>query len=587
MRKTFILILLGLLCSVGMSWGADVTKALSDVTTFTSTTSEWTYSSVKLQNNTVYVEVPTSTVAGTVAFKGSGTDTGRLLYIYKTNGTVKDETRSMQYQNSYQSVSFTSSDIKTVGEKYYLVFSTTHDWKAVATKVTITSPLVSVTYKANGGSGDDIAASAIFAAPNTFSYGGHTFVGWNTQSDGNGASYVVGDVITSATNLFAQWASYTVTYDANGGSGTMSPSSNEILDCTFTPPAIGERFIGWNTAADGSGDEYQPGDDVTSDLDLFALWETLSEYRTVINAAITTNLPTGSTKDGITYNYNGSEYSDATGIKLNDNSADYLHISTGSLGSIFKVVINVKVGKQSASNGIKYGFVASGESVSTTKNNMSTSFEEVTLKPNETCTNFKIMRNGTAVYIKEITVYYYPSCHILNLTAGKWASFCPTIGVSIPEGVTAYKGAISGTDVILTPIGQSNIPAGVGVILKANATNSYTFSSTTATAIDGNSLMGTIQRKARDGEKTTYALSTINDEQLFYTYVGGYIPANKAYFETSAVFAPGYRIVEGDNNATSIDNFESSEDGIKFIQNGKLFIKKNGVVYDMMGTIVK
>ena len=586
MKKTIFLVLLGLVCSVGSVW-ADVTKALSDVTTFTSTTSEWTYGELKIKNvGQVYVEVPTATAAGSVAFKGNGANSSRFLYIYGTNGTVKDETRKMEFATTYQSVSFTSSDIKTSGGKYYLVFATGDDWKAVATKVTVTSPLVSVTYKANGGTGDDIAASAIFAAPNTFSYGGRLFTGWNTQSDGNGASYAVGDVITSATNLFAQWASYTVTYDANGGSGTMSPTSNEIVDCTFTSPTVGKRFVGWNTSADGLGDKYEVGDDVTSDLDLFALWETLSEYRIVLNASFSTNKPTTTTYDGITYNYSVQSITDADGLYLKDND-HYLHFSIGSLGSIYKIELNIKAGGNSESKGIKYGFVGEDAATTDTKNNLSTSFTSYVIKPSSSASDFKVMRNGTSIYIKEITVYYYPSCHILNLTSGKWASFCPTMGVSIPEGVTAYKGAISGTDVILTPIGQSNIPAGVGVILKADETTSYTFSSTTATAIDGNSLMGTIQRKARNDVKTTYALSTINDEQLFYTYVGGYIPANKAYFETSAVFAPGYRIVEGDNNATSIDNFESSEDGIKFIQNGKLFIKKNGVVYDMMGTIVK
>ena len=44
------------------------------------------------------------------------------------------------------------------------------------------------------------------------------------------------------------------------------------------------------------------------------------------------------------------------------------------------------------------------------------------------------------------------------------------------------------------------------------------------------------------------------------------------------------RIIE---NTTNIDNVEANEDAIKFIQNGQMFIKKNGIVYDMMGNIVR
>ncbi|MBR4546963.1 MAG: DUF5123 domain-containing protein [Paludibacteraceae bacterium] len=44
------------------------------------------------------------------------------------------------------------------------------------------------------------------------------------------------------------------------------------------------------------------------------------------------------------------------------------------------------------------------------------------------------------------------------------------------------------------------------------------------------------------------------------------------------------RIIE---NATDIQNVEGNETAVKFIENGKLFIKKNGVVYDAVGAVVK
>ena len=64
---------------------------------------------------------------------------------------------------------------------------------------------------------------------------------------------------------------YTVTYNANGGSGTMEPTTNEIAECSFTYE--GKDFVEWNTASDGNGTSYTAGDEVTDDLNLYAIWE--------------------------------------------------------------------------------------------------------------------------------------------------------------------------------------------------------------------------------------------------------------------------------------------------------------------------
>jgi uncharacterized repeat protein (TIGR02543 family) len=71
-------------------------------------------------------------------------------------------------------------------------------------------------------------------------------------------------------------ASYTVTFNANGGSGTMSPetasSATALTLNTFT--RTGYAFNGWNTAADGSGTSYADGASYpfTSSITLYAQW---------------------------------------------------------------------------------------------------------------------------------------------------------------------------------------------------------------------------------------------------------------------------------------------------------------------------
>ncbi len=67
---------------------------------------------------------------------------------------------------------------------------------------------------------------------------------------------------------------YTITYNANGGSGTMSPTTGSnpaVAACTFTAPN-GKVFSKWNTAANGSGTDYAAGDKPGNDLSLYAIW---------------------------------------------------------------------------------------------------------------------------------------------------------------------------------------------------------------------------------------------------------------------------------------------------------------------------
>ena len=91
--------------------------------------------------------------------------------------------------------------------------------------------------------------------------------------------------------LYAKWTAntYTVVYDANGGSGSMSNQSftydgqQNLSANTFTYP--GKLFDGWNTAADGSGTSYSDGQSVKNltatngaRVTLYAQWELDSNY---------------------------------------------------------------------------------------------------------------------------------------------------------------------------------------------------------------------------------------------------------------------------------------------------------------------
>jgi hypothetical protein len=70
---------------------------------------------------------------------------------------------------------------------------------------------------------------------------------------------------------------YTVTFDPNGGTGTMAPQTNDtptVLTLnSYTNGSL--TFIGWTTNADGSGTPFADGSQYafTSDITLFAQWQ--------------------------------------------------------------------------------------------------------------------------------------------------------------------------------------------------------------------------------------------------------------------------------------------------------------------------
>lgn len=48
-----------------------------------------------------------------------------------------------------------------------------------------------------------------------------------------------------------------------------------------------QSFVGWNTAADGSGVTYQPGETLTmpdNDVTLYAMWHIVAETRSVTDS---------------------------------------------------------------------------------------------------------------------------------------------------------------------------------------------------------------------------------------------------------------------------------------------------------------
>ena len=120
-----------------------------------------------------------------------------------------------------------------------------------------------MTFDANGGSTPSPTSKAVtygstYGTLATTSRTGYTFAGWFTAASG-GTQVTSATIVGTASNhtLYAQWTAntYTVTFDANGGS-TPSPTTKSVTyGSTYgtlaTTSRTGYTFAGWFTAASG------------------------------------------------------------------------------------------------------------------------------------------------------------------------------------------------------------------------------------------------------------------------------------------------------------------------------------------------
>ena len=135
--------------------------------------------------------------------------------------------------------------------------------------------------------------------PENPSRSGFSFTGWNN----GGTAYAFGTAVTANLTLTAQWetvATYTVTYNANGGSGAPNAQTKNagvaLMLSDLRPSKAGAYFVGWATTDNATSSEYQPGGSYTDDADvtLYAVWSDIK---------ITVTLP--SSGDGYTVAPNG------------------------------------------------------------------------------------------------------------------------------------------------------------------------------------------------------------------------------------------------------------------------------------------
>lgn len=291
-------------------------KSLSSTASKTTVTIQvwfWSNYTVNDDKNTVYFNTGT-TSASTVVKSNvdinhtdntTGWGTSNQTKIYETSieydRTANDQVINCAAKFTGIDSSRLSGATMTVSDSYTIPKSITYTIK----------------YNPNGGSGSMADTTVIYGVStptreNTFTRTGYTFIGWHAyrhsdklwyckKSDGttgwyasgsipsgwdyylwsNGGSaskttLVDGDTIT----LYAQWKidTYTVSYNANGGSGAPSSQTKTygvpLTLSTTKPTKSGYTFLGWNSSSTATGAQYAAGGSYTNNasVTLYAIW---------------------------------------------------------------------------------------------------------------------------------------------------------------------------------------------------------------------------------------------------------------------------------------------------------------------------
>lgn len=523
---------------------------------------------------------------------------------------------------------FVSGELPTLGDGF-LGWKNEEDDADVAASTVISSTMViyavfeaaprTVTFNAgdNGSCGTtsltEVSAEAGITLPIIEANTGYVFNGWYTaESEGTKAGDA-GDTYYPSRNLtlYAQYSRlYTVTYSAGTGSGTVPTESDKVEGAEFTLANQGSLiapastyFGGWNdgTSNYAAGANYiMPNKNVA----LTAIWKPYAQSIDLEMEAATRD----AADDKQTFTYlsdHGYEYSGFAsteyenhagtkdcykGLKLKDKGAMItFYVPAGK-------VVRIWLGQVKALPSITINGTAQRVNVVTDNEGyyhqelqyITTEHSKIVLTTasSGTVTLQNILISET--YTRPVAAEQYGTiCLPYDVAAGQFSGV-EFFGI---EGTIVVEENITG--VVLTEAKTSLVAGTPYIFFAASAgTLSTTISGTAASVQPATGLVGNLNPTSSSVDNTKFI---IYENQL--RMVNGATvtcPQYRAYIDLSEVgeasLAPGYRVVmveNEENNATNVDAIGASEKAIKFIENGLILIKKDGIVYDALGRVVK
>lgn len=233
-----------------------------------------------------------------------GDGDGYPIYVYAQSGYIDI---GINYPSGHYESLISQSFADNPGiawqiDQNYVSNPSTWVWGTVNYSLSVT-PYHSINYNTNGGTitstgyptyvadGDSLSQSSLPTAQKT----GYIFKGWEWDYD---KGLILGNLSSALSAVYgplylkAVWetepVNYTLSYNANGGSGSMSSQTvtegqaAKLKANTFTRPKY--IFNGWNTRADGSGTAYADNATLTltEDTTLYAQWTLVTDYTILI-----------------------------------------------------------------------------------------------------------------------------------------------------------------------------------------------------------------------------------------------------------------------------------------------------------------
>ncbi len=301
--------------------------------------------------------------------------------------------------------------------------------------VVFTANTYKIAFNNNGGTGSMDTITCTYdkdctLTKNAFTKTGYTFAGWSKTSTG-AIEYTNGSIVknlaaSGSMTLYAKWTAntYTVSYNANGGSGTMNKTTCTYdTNCTIAANSFtrtGYTFAKW-TKDSTTGTGYTAGSTVknlatSGNVNMYAKWN-INSYKiayTMNNGSLGTNKPTSASYDANVLIDNPTKNLTVT-INANNQGATISKTSV-SQAQTFNGWTVSGLNTSTAKTGTSSSAVTTAYTGSSTKN---TYFKNLTATNNGTVT-FTANWTNTAVTLPTITKTGY-TCGYATSASGSIA----------------------------------------------------------------------------------------------------------------------------------------------------------------------
>ena len=237
----------------------------------------------KAQNHTLYAQWTAGTYAVTLDKQGGSGGTAAVTAVYGQMPPDVDAPTRVGYAFGGYWTAKDGGGVQYIGADGKAT-RTWNNTKTYALYAKWTANTYTVTLDKQGGSGGADAVTTTYGQPSPTvdapTRTGYAFGGYWTAKDGGGGQYVGADGKATRTwnntktyTLYAKWTAntYTVSFDAGGGSGKMPDQvftydeAQALSACSFDPPSPGAEFrgfVGWSNVVDNVA--YEPSEIVSN-----------------------------------------------------------------------------------------------------------------------------------------------------------------------------------------------------------------------------------------------------------------------------------------------------------------------------------